>query len=253
MESGLNDGICVPILLLFLAFATGESGDGNPLQLAKTLVVEEIGIGLAVGLLITLVAEWLLTLAQARHWLIETWIQIPIIALALTCFTSAQCLGGSGFIAAYSGGLLFGALAKQQRNEFLRAAESTGDTMVLITWVLFGSAVAGQALSYFNWMILVYAILNLTLIRMLPVFLALTGLGASTEDKLFIGWFGPRGLASIVFAVIVVNADLSNSDSITMTVVCTVILSIILHGLTASPWAKGYGDRSRIAQIKRIE
>lgn len=247
VESGLNDGICVPILFLFLALSTGEYGEGNPLQLAKMLVLEEIGIGLVVGLLVSLVAGWLLTFAQAWQWLTGTWIQIPIVALALTCFTLAQCLGGSGFIAAYTGGLLYGALAKQQRNEFLRAAESTGDTMALITWVLFGSAVVGHALSYFNWIILVYAIVSLTLIRMLPVFLSLTGLGVSTEGKLFIGWFGPRGLASIVFAVIVADADLPNSGSITMTVVCTVILSIILHGLSANPWARGYGDRSRKA------
>ncbi len=250
VESGLNDGICVPILFLFLALSTGESGEGNPLQLAKMLVLEELGIGFAVGLLVTSVAGWLLTFAQARHWLTETWIQIPIVALALTCFTLAQWLGGSGFIAAYSGGLLYGALAKQQRNEFLRAAESTGDTMALITWVLFGSAVVGHALSYFNWIILVYAIVSLTLIRMLPVFLSLTGLGVSTEGKLFMGWFGPRGLASIVFAVTVVDADLPNSGSISMTVVCTVILSIILHGLSANPWTKGYGDRSRRAYIE---
>jgi NhaP-type Na+/H+ or K+/H+ antiporter len=93
-----------------------------------------------------------------------------------------------------------------------------------------------------------YAILSLTLIRMLPVFFALTGLRVNTEGKLFIGWFGPRGLASIVFAVIVMNADLPNSGILAMTVVSTVILSIILHGLSANPLARGYGERSRGAQ-----
>jgi len=243
VESGLNDGICVPILFVFLALATGKVGEGGSWQLALTLVGKQIGIGLVAGLLSTLVAGWLLKFAWRRHWLTETWIQIPIVALALVCFVTAQLAGGSGFIAAFSGGLLFGALAKQHRDDFLRAAEGTGDTMALITWVIFGSAVVGRAIGPFNWAILVYAILSLTLIRMLPVFFALAGLKVSTEEKLFMGWFGPRGLASIVFTVIVVNANVPNSGPIAMTVVCTIILSIIAHGVSANPWARGLGER----------
>jgi len=212
------------------------------------LVGKQIGIGLAAGLLSTLVAGWLLKFAWRRHWLTETWIQIPIVALALICFATAQLAGGSGFIAAFSGGLLFGALAKQHREDFLRAAEGTGDTMALITWVIFGSAVVGRAIGHFNWAILVYAILSLTFIRMLPVFFVLAGLKVSTEEKLFMGWFGPRGLASIVFAVIVVNANVPNSGLIAMTVVCTIILSIIAHGVSANPWARGLGERLQRAQ-----
>jgi NhaP-type Na+/H+ or K+/H+ antiporter len=248
VESGLNDGICVPILFVFLALATGNSGEEGPWQLALMLVIKEIGIGLAVGLLLTLVAGWLLKFAWRRHWLTETWIQIPIVALALICFATAQLLGGSGFIAAFSGGLLFGALAKDHRKYFLRAAEGTGDTMALITWVIFGSAVVGHAIGHFNWVMLLYAILSLTLIRMLPVFFVLAGLKVSTEEKLFMGWFGPRGLASIVFAIIVVNANIPNSGPIATTVVCTIILSIIAHGVSANPWARGLGERSQRAR-----
>ena len=218
VESGLNDGICVPILFVFLALATGKTGEGGPWHLAVMLVAKEIGIGLAVGLLITIMAVWLLTYTRRRFWLTETWIQIPIVALALACFASAQLLDGSGFLAAFSGGLLFGSLAKQHREEFLRTAEGIGDTMALITWVIFGAAVVGYAMGHFNWAILLYAVLSLTLIRMLPVFLTLRGLGVSTEGKLFMAWFGPRGLASIVFAVIILNANLPNSGTIAMIV-----------------------------------
>jgi NhaP-type Na+/H+ or K+/H+ antiporter len=248
VESGLNDGICVPILFVFLALATGKGGEGGPWQLAMKLVAEEIGIGLAVGLLLTTMAGWLLKFAKEQGWLTHTWIQIPVVALALGCFAVAQFLGGSGFIAAFSGGLLFGVLAKQHREEFLLAAEGTGDTLALITWVIFGSAVVGQAVGQFSWLILLYAVLSLTLIRMLPVFLVLTGSGMNTEGKLFIGWFGPRGLASIVFGVIVVNANLPNSGPIAMTVVCTIILSILGHGITANSWAKAFGARQRLAE-----
>jgi len=103
VERGLNDGICVPILFVFLALAAGKAGEGGPWHLTVLLVVKDIGIGLAAGLLLTLVAGWLLKFAWQRHWLTETWIQIPIVALALICFTTAQLLGGSGFIAAFSG------------------------------------------------------------------------------------------------------------------------------------------------------
>jgi NhaP-type Na+/H+ or K+/H+ antiporter len=245
VESGLNDGICVPILFLFLALATGNVAEGGHWQLAIKLVVEEIGIGLAVGLLLTLLAVNLLKLARRRQWLTEIWIQVPIVALAIACFAAAQFLGGSGFIAAFSGGLLFGALAKQHREEFLLAAEGTGNIMALITWVIFGAAVVSKAIGNFSWLVVLYSILSLTLIRMLPVFFSLTGLRANNESKLFVGWFGPRGLASVVFAVIVLNANLPNGGVLAMTVVCTVIFSIIFHGISANPWAKGFGERSR--------
>jgi len=248
VESGLNDGICVPILFVFLALAMGKGGEGGPWQLALKLVAEEIGIGLLVGLVLTIMAVLLLKFAKGQQWLTHTWIQVPVVALAFGCFAVAQFLGGSGFIAAFSGGLLFGGLAKQHREELLRAAEGTGDTLALITWVIFGSAVVGRAVGHFSWLILLYAVLSLTVIRMLPVFLVLTGLGVSTEGKLFMGWFGPRGLASIVFGVIVVNAHLPNSGPIAMTVVCTIMLSILTHGITANPWAKAYGERQRLAK-----
>lgn len=248
VESGLNDGICVPVLFVFLALALDKAGDAGPWTLAVKLVAEEIGIGLAVGIGLTFVAAKLLKLARQRNWLTQTWIQIPVVALALACFAVAQSLGGSGFIAAFSGGLLFGILAKDLREEFLLAAEGTGDTLALVTWVVFGSAIVGQAVGNFTWLILLYSVLSLTLIRMLPVFLALAGSGIDTEGKLFIGWFGPRGLASIVFAVIVVNSELANTGPLAMTVVCTIILSIIGHGITANPWAKAYGERRQLAQ-----
>jgi len=246
VESGLNDGICVPILFVFLALALDKAGDAGPWTLAIKLVVEEIGIGLAVGLLLTLAAAKLLKTALHRKWLTPTWIQVPVVALALSCFAVAQLLGGSGFIAAFSGGLLFGALAKTERDEFLLAAEGTGDTLALVTWVIFGSAVVGQAWNSFSWTILIYAALSLTVIRILPVFLALIGSGIKTEGKLFIGWFGPRGLASIVFAVIVLDSKLPHADLIAMTVVCTIVLSIIAHGITANPLVAAYA-----ANVKR--
>ena len=234
IESGLNDGICVPILFVFLALATGSGGDQGAHTLALELVAEEIGIGAMVGIVLAASGVWLIKQCYNRGWITETWRQLPVVVLAVTCFAAAQSLGGSGFIAAFVGGLLFGGLAKKHKHTFLLAAEGTGDTMALITWVIFGAVVVGHSIDSLSWEIVLYAVLSLTVIRMLPVFLCLVGLNLRTDEKLFMGWFGPRGLASIVFGVIVLNDKLPGGDIITMTVVSTVILSIIGHGLSAN-------------------
>lgn len=117
----------------------------------------------------------------------------------------------------------------------LLAAEGTGDTLAMLTWVVFGAGAVANSLGFLGWNVVLYSALSLTVIRMLPVFIAMTGMGLRLDDKLFIGWFGPRGLASIVFAVIVLNEHLPGGDTITMTVVCTITLSVLAHGLSANP------------------
>lgn len=236
VESGLNDGICVPILFVFLALAVGTSADEGTTWLAVSLVAEEIGIGLVVGVALTYFGVVLLRLSAARGWVTRSWRQLPVVALAFACFALAQTLGGSGFIAAFCGGLLFGWLASHKKHPFLLAAEGTGDTFALLTWVVFGCMVVGPALSTLSWQVVLYALLSLTIIRMLPVFLVLWGTNLGVGEKLFIGWFGPRGLASIVFAVIVLGENLPGSDTIKMAAISTIALSVVLHGLTAKPF-----------------
>ncbi len=131
------------------------------------------------------------------------------------------------------------------------AAEGTGNTLALLTWVVFGAAVVGQIAPYFSWEILFYSLLSLTVARMLPVFLALAGMNLRTDEELFMGWFGPRGLASIVFAVIVLNAHLPGGDIIVTTVVCTAILSIIGHGLSSNPLVAALAARNKRLSNKR--
>jgi len=241
VESGLNDGICVPVLFIFLAIATNKTGDGGMLGLASRLIVEEIGIGAVVGLAVAWIASAILKRSISRGWVADSWLSIPVVAIAMTCFAMAQSLGGSGFIASFVGGLTFGAMTKDHKEQLLSAAEGTGDTFSLLTWVAFGAAVVGHSIEHFSWRIVVYAVLSLTVVRMLPVFLVLAGTGLRTKSKLFMGWFGPRGLASIVFIIIVLGKDLPGAHILAMTVVFTVILSILAHGLTANPLASAYG------------
>ena len=253
VESGLNDGICVPVLFLFLALATKTGIEEGTTQLAVKLFAEEIGIGAGVGIGLALLGWILLKRLEERGWVTETWAQLPVPALAVACFAVAQWIGGSGFIASFVGGLLFGRLvSKQHKHKLLLAAEGTGDTLTLITWVVFGAAVVGRSIDSLSWQIVVYAVLSLTLVRMVPVFLVLTGMNIRTDEKLFMGWFGPRGLASIVFAVIVLHEHLPGGETISMTVVCTIILSVVFHGISANPLADVLGARLKQAEGEEV-
>ena len=244
VESGLNDGICVPILFALLAIATNQNTEGSTTQLVLGLFAEEIGIGVLVGASFALIASQLGRFCLERNWISLTWKQIAVVTLAIACFATAQSLGGSGFIASFVGGLVFGGTTRTEKEELLQGSEATGDTVSLITWVAFGSAVVSLAIRQLSWQILLYAILSLTLVRILPVLLSLSGIALDLESKLFVGWFGPRGLASIVFAVIVLDANLPNSEMLAIVVACTIILSVLTHGLTANPWAKRYAQRT---------
>jgi NhaP-type Na+/H+ or K+/H+ antiporter len=240
-ESGINDGICVPVLLLFLGLAAGEIDQSATIRGAMKLFLEEVGIGLVIGLGLAVVAGWAMRQAIARGWLNEIWHNLTVAALAITMFALAQALGGSGFIATFAGGLLFGTMARSNKHQLLTSAESTAEMLALLTWVIFGAAVVGQSVEHFTLQIVIYSVLSLTVIRMLPVYLSLTGLGLGYQAKLFLGWFGPRGLASIVFAVIVTQADLPGDRTLTMVVVCTVLLSILAHGMSANPLSRIIG------------
>lgn len=245
LESGLNDGLCVPILLTFIALATGAHIEGSSTMLAVKLVAKEIGIGLIVGLGITLLGYGLLRICHRLGWISEIWLQVTVVALAVACFAVTQSVHGSGYIAAFAGGMLFGSLDKSKIHKHLKASEGAAEALALITWVSFGAAVVGQSYAYFSWQVWLYAVLSLTVVRMLPMYTALTGTGESKDSRLFMGWFGPRGLASIVFAIIVMGEDLPGGDVLSATVVCTVCLSIVLHGITANPLTECFVARTR--------
>ena len=125
-------------------------------------------------------------------------------------------------------------LRERHKEELLRGAEPTGEALALLTWVLFGGIVVARMIERVTWPALLYAVLSLTVIRMLPVFLCLIGTRTSTADKLFIGWFGPRGLATIVFAILVLDEKLPGNDTIMLAAGWTVLLSVIAHGVTAN-------------------
>jgi NhaP-type Na+/H+ or K+/H+ antiporter len=243
LESGLNDGLAVPFLLLFIAMARAGEGGSDVAAMAAGFFTQELGIGVVVGLVVTAAGSWLYKKAWKLGWMVMEWRHLPVVMLALTCFALAQVLHGSGFIAAFVGGLLFGHIARGLAHDLVIDTEGLGDTLGMLTWALFGSVVVPAVIGLLSWQILVYSLLSLTLVRMLPIMLSLSGSGERMESKLFLAWFGPRGLASIVFAVIVINSALPGAELISAIVVCTVILSVFAHGLTARPLANALAIR----------
>ncbi|MCV3284160.1 sodium:proton antiporter [Aeromonas veronii] len=244
-ESGLNDGICVPVLLLLLALIAPTEQHAGTATLAITLMLEEIGIGLLVAFVLTSLTIRLLKISYLNGWQLPLWRQLTMPGLALLCFALAQTLGGSGFIAAFVGGLLMGRRLGEHKHAYMDSCEGYGDLLSVVIWMVFGATLMPILPELLHWQYWLYAIASLTLLRMVPVWLSLIGTGLKPELKLFIGWFGPRGLASIVFAVMVLQNEpsLIGQRPIIATVLCTIILSVILHGLTANPWVERFKPR----------
>jgi NhaP-type Na+/H+ or K+/H+ antiporter len=240
VESGLNDGICVPLLLIALAAADVEDKTATSHH-AVSIVAEEIGYGILGGAAAGLAAAAIVAIGYRRNLISGSWLQVIPIAGAGLAYGLAAALGGSGFIAAFLAGAIFGALVAQESDEASRLNEELGQLLGGVTFLIFGAVLLGPALKHVSWQIALYAVLSLTLVRMLPVAIAMIGSGAKRQTVAFLGWFGPRGLASIVFAVIAVQeAHLTGADTILLTTYLTIGLSVLAHGITATPLAKRY-------------
>ena len=241
VESGLNDGVCVPLLIIFLTIAQAEEGIGHvePLR----VITEEIGFGALGGVAAGVLGAWVLRSFAGRGWMEETWRQIDAVATPLLAYTLAAALGGSGFIAAFVAGIVFRLVAADHAKEVTFLAEQTGELLNAVTFLLFGALLLGPALGDLDWPIALYAVASLTVVRMLPVALAMVGAGMRRVTVGFLGWFGPRGLASIVFVLILLEETDLPERSLMLTVVTwTVALSVYAHGLTAGPGAARYAD-----------
>jgi sodium/hydrogen antiporter len=240
VESGLNDGICVPVLLIALAVADVEDHVTSAHH-AVTVVIEEIGYGILGGAAAGLIAAAVVAFSYRRDLIAAPWLQVIPIAGAGLAYGIAAALGGSGFIASFLAGGIFGALVPRESEEASRLSEGLGGLLGGVTFLIFGAVLLGPALEHLSWQIAVYAVLSLTVVRLLPVAIAMIGSGATPRTIGFLGWFGPRGLASIVFAVIAVNeANLVGEQTILLASYATIGLSVFAHGASAAPLAKRY-------------
>lgn len=236
-ESGLNDGIALPVVTVLIALASEEAAGGGAGAWGR-LVVRQIGFGVLLGVAAGWLGGWLLHRRSRVDGVTGAYRQLATLAVVAAAFAGAELLEGNGFIAAFVGGLTFGRVAKEECRDVDEFTEDEGVLLTAITFILFGAVLAGPLISSITWNTVWYAIASLTVVRIVPVLIALIGSRLYLETRLFLGWFGPRGLASILFALLVLlelNSEVA--DEIALVGVTTVLLSIYAHGLTASPWA----------------
>jgi NhaP-type Na+/H+ or K+/H+ antiporter len=242
VEAGLNDGLSVPFLLFFIALA-GAKTESQEVRLG-ILFLEQLGYGALIGGGIGLVGGLLLGLAHRKHWIAESWQQLGVVALPLLCALASEPSGASMFIAAFVAGLTVQVGFKEAGKHSMEFTEEWGQLLNLAVFFLFGLLVA-RALPRFNGMHLLYAGLSLTVVRMLPVAIALWGTRLSRATVLFMGWFGPRGLASIVLGLVYLEHGMHGESVTTITgaVMATVFISIFAHGLSAAPGMERYAHK----------
>ena len=240
VESGLNDGVALPAVLFFLSLVGAETQ-----STASWLRFVSLQLLLApvVGVFVGYVGGELVARATRTRWMNPTFTKLSAIALALLAYALAQLVGGNGFIAAFTAGLTLGNSKRELSKQLYDYADAEGQLLTLFVFLIFGAVMVIPALGALSWQIVVYALLSLTVVRMLPVALCLIGAGFRLDTVLFIGWFGPRGIASIIYGLLLLEPTFANGETIFYNVILTVLLSVFLHGMTAVPLVNLYGKR----------
>jgi NhaP-type Na+/H+ or K+/H+ antiporter len=236
VESGLNDGVCVPLLFAAVAFAELEEAPTFEGEIVVDLV-KEVGIAVAAGIAVALVVGFVVTESKRRGWLDEAWAQVVPLAAAALAYSATTELGGSGFIAAFVAGLLYGRrVGEATKHSSTRLMEEIGGVLSAATFFFFGAVLIGTGINDLDVSTVVYALLSLTVVRMVPVALSLIGSNTDRLTMAFTGWFGPRGLATIVFMLTIVEeSDLIGTPRIVQVATVTVLFSVVAHGASA-PW-----------------
>ena len=242
VESGLNDGLMVPIITLFLAFAAVEVDLETPGFWAE-FAVRQIGFGLLAGVAVGYVGGKLIDHFSTRDWMEGTFRQLATLAVGVAAFAVAEAVDGNGFVAAFVAGVAFGAAAREHCEGVYDFAEDEAQLLALLTFLFFGAAIAGPALGELDWRIALYAVASLTAVRMLPVAASLLGASLRVPTVAYLGWFGPRGLASIVFGLTILEeADLPQGEDVFVVVIWTVLASVALHGVTSVALSRRYAS-----------
>ena len=240
VEAGLNDGLSVPFMMFFIALAASQ-GEASGSGVLTRFLVEQLGYGALIGLGVGLAGGWLLERARRKEWMAEGLTQLGVVALPLACVLASEATGASMFIAAFVAGLAAQAGFRDVGRHSVEFTEEWGQLLNYFVFFLFGGLVA-RALPEFDLAVVLYAVLSLTLVRMLPVAIALAGTGLARSSVLFMGWFGPRGLASIVLGLVYLEkaTSLPGESTLRLAVMATVLLSIVAHGLSALPGIRRY-------------
>lgn len=240
-ESGLNDGIVLPVVLLLFSLASASHAATQSAADWIQFGVLQITLGPLVGIVAGLVGGYLIDRAAAAGWMTTAFQGLSAIGIAFAAFALAELIGGNGFIAAFVAGLAVGNVHRGVCEFLFEFAETEGQLLTLVTFFLFGAVIVPEIADSITITTVAYALASLTLVRILPVVVSLVGSGLNLPTWLFLGWFGPRGLASILFALLVLGeSETGESSLILVTVTVTVLLSVVLHGVTAAPAARWY-------------
>jgi len=244
VEAGLNDGIAAPLFLFCVAGATAKHAPAlEALEAAVPAILVAIGVGVGTGLIGALSLGW----ALRRDWTEPSALRLGVFALPLTAYTLAFGLGGNGFVAAFVAGVIFAIRDHDLPAPSLQLTEDIGTLLALCVWFVFGRAVNQVFGAGVSFSVVIYAVVALTVVRIVPVLLALHGTTITRLEAVFIGWMGPRGLASLVFGLLaVIELHGSPSSLAARVMVITVLLSVIVHGLTAGPIGAAFGKRSAV-------
>lgn len=243
VESGVNDGLATPLVAFFVAVVAAEEVSGSD---AVAEAVADIALGVGAGIAVGALGAALFLWARRRGMTTTESEDIGLLALAALSYATALALSGNGFVAAFIGGLSLRAVGKGRLHSRLETSEAVSAVLSLVVWTIFGAVLAAPLLvEETSWRPIAYAVLSLVAVRMAGVALALTGTGARARTVAFMGWFGPRGLASVVFALLVVlelevEAPLI-ADEIAATATWTILLSVVFHGLSAGALGRRYG------------
>ena len=245
VESGLNDGLVAPIFLFCLAAAKAHDTRGVAID-ALIDAIPAVLVAIAVGASVGFVGGKLLSRSWTRHWTQPTALRLGVAALPLMTYGLAIVLHGNGFVAAFVAGALFGSATRELPAYALNLAEDVGLLLSLVVWFIFGSVINQVVASGIGWRVVGYAILAVTVVRIVPVMVSLLGSTITRREALFIGWLGPRGLATIVFGLLaVIELTGADADLVADVMVATVLVSIVVHGLSYGPLAARYGRRHR--------
>ena len=241
VESGLNDGFALPPILICFAALSETDAHGSGFQYWAFFVLKQFIYGPLIGGAVGWVGGWLVERSARREWMNPTFQSLSAIALAVLAFSFAEMVHGNGFISAYFAGLMLGTQTKAIRERLHDFGESESQALVLVIFLLFGLILVPLAFPYWDWQAWTYAILSLTVIRMVPVAISLMGTKLEWGTVGFIGWFGPRGIASILYLLLLIlEIGAKGYERMISVIVLTVLLSVFLHGISANPLTKLY-------------
>ncbi|PZG28013.1 peptidase [Spongiactinospora gelatinilytica] len=234
VESGVNDGLALPFVVLFLAIAAGSAD----------LHLGELGLELGIGIVIGVAVPWLAIKLEQTRWFAASTQYEPLNALAIGLLVLAlgKVTHGNLFLAAFAAGITVATFGERQRASFEHFGELIAEVFKLAALLVFGALITPALLGSVGWQGWVFAVLALILARPVAIWISFLGSGLSIREQAAVAWFGPKGFASVVYGLLVLSSAIAASRQVFQLVAVTIVLSIVLHSSTDIVVARGFDD-----------